>query len=373
MFAKLESLRGLAACLVVLFHSPFLVTATPTAFMENSYLFVDLFFILSGFVMAFAYGEKIQRDLGFASYITLRLGRIYPLHLFMLLAWVPYILVKQYLYDSGFGGTNPADKSNPVSFISNVLMIHAMGIHSYLGWNYPSWSISAEFFAYVAFYLFSVTLDKHKRLYFPLAISLLSYLFLLNLDKRNFDITYDFGFIRCLAAFYIGVLLFRCRGQLLQCRSALHLSLLEGAAVLLVIVCVSYADQNKILLMSAIISFACALVVFSNSENGLLGQILETRLMRLLGVWSYSIYMLHALIWAGAANIFQHLLKIDLDAPQGMLAIIMNTLLLVVIILLSRYSYGYIEKPCRDWVKHQVMQYKNSSSDRVEERIENAQ
>lgn len=355
MFGKLESLRGVAACLVVLFHSPFNFGAKPIEFMQNSYLFVDFFFILSGFVMALAYGDKIKEGLSFTSYITLRLGRIYPLHLFMLLAWVPYILIKQYLYNAGFGGTDPSEKSNIFTFVSNVFLVHSMGLHPNIGWNYPSWSISTEFFAYVAFYLFTLTIDKHRTIFVPLLITLTGYTFLLSLDKPDMDITYDFGFIRCLAAFYIGVLLFRVRSHTVAIGSSTAMSALEIISVGLLVMAVLYAGANDFTLVLTIISFALVLVVFANNTNGVLGRLLETPLMRHMGIWSYSIYMLHALVWAGVSNIFEHILKINLDEPQGWLSVAVNIPLLIVIIVMSRYSYIHIEKRFRDLIKTKVV------------------
>ena len=103
--------------------------------------------------MTHAYAKKISSGLSFKSYITLRLGRIYPLHLFMLVVWLPYILITQYLYSSGFGGSDQFETSNLSSFISNLFLVHSMGVHAHLSWNYPSWSISTEFFAYIAYYI----------------------------------------------------------------------------------------------------------------------------------------------------------------------------------------------------------------------------
>lgn len=112
MFFKLESLRGLAACAVVLYHSPFNVNDAVLGLFRNAYLFVDLFFVLSGFVMAHAYADKIAAGMRFSDYMALRLGRIYPLHLVMLLVWVPYVLIKVWLFHRGFGGTDP--RKNPM-------------------------------------------------------------------------------------------------------------------------------------------------------------------------------------------------------------------------------------------------------------------
>jgi len=195
LFFKLESLRGVAACLVILFHSSFNFGLLPVAFISNSYLFVDFFFIISGFVMSYAYGGKIKEGLSFKNYIFLRLGRIYPLHLFMLFLWLPYILIKQYMYTSGYGGTDQFEASNLSSFISNLVLLQSMGLHSHLSWNGPSWSISTELFAYVIFYILTFLVDKKNKLVLPIIVPILCYLFLFSLGRNNLNITFDYGFI----------------------------------------------------------------------------------------------------------------------------------------------------------------------------------
>ncbi|MFT5164350.1 MAG: peptidoglycan/LPS O-acetylase OafA/YrhL, partial [Alteromonadaceae bacterium] len=108
-FNSLESLRGIAAVIVALFHSGFM-SGSKYALIAQGDIFVDFFFVLSGFVMAFAYVEKIQSGLGIKKFTLLRFGRLYPLHLFMLLVWVPYVLAKAFAYYKlGLGSNDPFD------------------------------------------------------------------------------------------------------------------------------------------------------------------------------------------------------------------------------------------------------------------------
>lgn len=351
MFKKLESLRGIAACMVILYHSPFNYGSQPLGIFNNSYLFVDFFFILSGFVMSFAYGEKILEGFPFYKYISLRLGRIYPLHLFMLLAWVPYVLIKQYLYSAGYGGTDQIDTSNIYTFISNLFLVHSMGIHSNLSWNYPSWSISTEFFAYISFFLITLSVDKKNSLIIPLIISAVSYVFIFATLYPNLDITYDFGFIRCLGAFYIGVFLFRIRPKINLIKSDKMIHFLEVTSILLLILFVTFSNNNKPILFLTIISFALTILVFSSNKNGVIGKFLELKLMREIGVRSYSIYMLLGLFWAVIMNIFMHILYIKPETTFGFTSIIINVIVILSIIAISKYSYIYIEKYFRDLVK----------------------
>ncbi len=355
---KLESLRGVAACLVVLVHSPFNYGSDSLSFISNSYFFVDFFFVLSGFVMSLAYSSRIHSGLGFKEYSLLRLGRVYPLHFIMLFLWIPYIVVKQYLFDSGFGGSTQLDKNNLASFFSNIFLINSMGVHNHLSWNYPSWSISTEFFSYIVFFVFTITVDKKGSFAVPLVISAGCYCFLISLDRSSLDITYDYGFFRCLAAFYLGVFVNRISKHIKFSENTRNnLSALETLCIVSVVILISVAELDFLLFIPIIAFFAVSILVFSQRESGIWGRILLTPLFKSIGKWSYSIYMIHALVLAGVSNIFEYLLKWDIQSSLGFYSLIINFLSLLVIIVLSKYSYSLVEKPFRDKSKILVRRY----------------
>src|SRR5947207_14296459 len=85
-FEALDSWRGIAACLVALYHlrlysdSPLI--ALPL--LQHSYLFVDFFFVLSGFVIAANYQQRLGEGFSMWRFALLRFGRVYPLHLALL-------------------------------------------------------------------------------------------------------------------------------------------------------------------------------------------------------------------------------------------------------------------------------------------------
>ncbi len=363
MFFKLESLRGVAACLVILFHSPFNYGEEPLTFTVNSYLFVDFFFVLSGFVMSFAYTDKINNSMSFGSYIALRLGRIYPLHIFMLFVWLSYLLLMQYLYISGFGGGDQFEGSNNnvFTFFTNIALLHSMGIHDFLSWNYPSWSISTEFFAYVAFFIFTVTLDKSKNIIFPVVVSFICYMFLFSLNRENFDITYDFGFIRCLGAFYLGVLVYRLKLKVhLDLSNIGILRLLEILVIVISVIMVLRSEDGPEFLLLSVLSFALIIMIFSNKLSGYLGNLLESSIFRKLGLWSYSIYMWHAIVLALIGNVLKNIFNFNIDIALGAQAIALNCFVLLTTIALSKFSYEYIENKFRGLVKNKVREYDKS-------------
>lgn len=357
MFTRLESLRGLAAIMVVLYHSPFHIQQPSPSLISHSYLFVDLFFVLSGFVMAYAYGDKIRGGMGFGHYLVLRLGRLYPLHLFTLLLWVPYILLKQYLYQTGFGGTDQLDQNNTFTFVTNLLLLQGMGVNDSLSWNHPSWSISTEFFAYIVFFVTAITIDRAQRIWVPLALSAVLYaVIFLVIQPHGLDITYDHGFIRCIAAFYLGVFIFRLRAHgTLDSVSVRLLSVVEIITLAAVVATVSAAGSGYPMIITAILSFGALVFVFATKNGGTVSRILDLSLVRKIGVWSFSIYMTHRLIQFGASNVFEFILEIDPKMPMGWTSVPLNLILLVGIIWFSRYTYEWVEKPCRDRVKKKTM------------------
>lgn len=77
-FHGLDALRGYAALLVVIFHAG---TRTGLPLVPGGYLAVDLFFVMSGFVIAYSYDEGRLRSLGFGGFARVRIIRFYPLYL----------------------------------------------------------------------------------------------------------------------------------------------------------------------------------------------------------------------------------------------------------------------------------------------------
>jgi peptidoglycan/LPS O-acetylase OafA/YrhL len=167
---SLTPLRGVAACLVVVYHVlenyPVLQARAGliSEVIAKFYLWVDFFFILSGYVIAIAYGkglESAQMTQRF-HFLLLRIARLYPLHIVTLFAM---ILLDIAVASASGGSTLPFSlKSRSLATIpSHFLLIHSIGIHDGLSWNMPSWSISCEWVAYICFAFSSRFLMKIGR------------------------------------------------------------------------------------------------------------------------------------------------------------------------------------------------------------------
>jgi peptidoglycan/LPS O-acetylase OafA/YrhL len=109
-------------------------------------LFVDLFFVVSGFVIARQYFGRVNDAGSIGRFLWRRLARIYPLHLATLAF---YLALAGALHFGAARTDNPA--RYPLSDLpAQFLLLHAF-VGERLTFNFPSWSLSAEMFCYLLF------------------------------------------------------------------------------------------------------------------------------------------------------------------------------------------------------------------------------
>ena len=298
-FEALDGWRGICALLVVLFHAPVAGIVHETAFFRHGYLFVDFFFVLSGFVIAHAFYDRLRGEQNFGRFFGLRLFRVYPLHLFMLALFVAFeclMLVTKGPSEAFVGG------NSVVALAHNLLMSHSFGTVDSLGWNYPSWSISAELLAYG---LFALMVIRAPRAMLPLmAVTIVGGLVVIALIEGTMDTTVRFGWLRCLAGFSLGAVLRlviwpRAGGRVAVGGTAWTLA--ELACVLLVAVFVSELG-GSVLSVAAPLVFAFAIYVFGH-EGGAVSRLLKAGPIAFLGAISYSVYMTHAFVISRTENV----------------------------------------------------------------------
>ncbi|RUU13290.1 acyltransferase [Mesorhizobium sp. USDA-HM6] len=308
-FLVLDSWRGICALLVALFHFPTTSMISQSAFVGGSYLFVDFFFVLSGFVIASSYGGRLSEPDGLARFALVRFGRIYPLHLLMLAAFIAFEAVRLVL--PALHGTGAAPFTggfDPRSLVANLLLLQGMGVEDHLSWNAPSWSISAEFFTYLLFAGVVFATGRRAWIWF-VAAAVTAPFFLLAFSTRHMDVSFDFGFIRCLYGFSLGALLaWFQHDSIAEARQALSggeggiaWTLAELAMIVVIVAFVSVAGTNEAGIAAPVV-FALALCLFAY-EGGWVSALLSSRPMLLLGSLSYSIYMVHIFVQARMINV----------------------------------------------------------------------
>jgi peptidoglycan/LPS O-acetylase OafA/YrhL len=257
---------------------------------------VDFFFVLSGFVICSAYRNRLTNKTQFFNFAIKRIGRIWPLHILVLLLFFFLEISKlvAQLYFNIQSQTSAFDGRFSVeSFISNIFLLHSLGLHEYLTWNGPSWSISVELFAYLTFGLVALQFKLPNWITFSLAIGSIFVIYFSN--KPNLDVTYDLGLFRCFAGFFLGVLIvnFRNNAQISDTLTK-YLPSLEVMLVGLVFCFVTYLGDSKFSLLSPIV-FSLFIYVFSY-EKGSISRLLNTKVFKVLGTLSFTMYMIHGFL-----------------------------------------------------------------------------
>lgn len=294
------------------------------ALVRNADLFVDFFFVLSGFVITHAYAERLTGRTQLLDFVIRRFGRLYPLHFFILLLFVGYECLKL-LTAAHYGfATAQAPFSRgtaPGALLSNLLLIQGLGVEHQLTWNWPSWSISTEFFACLVFSAFCLLMPAATRqaprrfLIGALLLAAIGAVVLFECNGARIGTTYRLGFFRCVYGFFTGVAVYAIwRSR----RAAMFQgSVAEFAVACAVVLFVSFASRGPASLAAPLV-FAAAVVIFAE-ERGAISRALLGRAAGKLGEWSYSIYMVHALVVTVAIGAFfqalQHILHRQLIFP----------------------------------------------------------
>src|SRR5438477_9139741 len=139
-----------------------------TGAVYKGYLAVDMFFVLSGFVITHAYKESFaQRVTGrhYSDFLKARVARIYPLHITVLLLFVATATAERaasYALRGSFEPIPLLGERSLGGLLANLVMLQGLWARE-LSWNDPSWSISLEFLAYLLFPVFFPVLRRAGR------------------------------------------------------------------------------------------------------------------------------------------------------------------------------------------------------------------
>ncbi|MCF0055779.1 acyltransferase [Dyadobacter sp. CY356] len=341
--------RGIFASLVFLFHlGPFAETPLlNNSFVENSDMFVDFFFVLSGFVIAYSY-QAIADFQALKIFLTKRIYRIYPLHLVMLLAFVVMEIAKN-LLNPYVKVNNLDNQANTIyTFFTSLFLINSTPIPGVkdVSWNIPSWSISAEMIAYVVFaivVLFIHTSNQISRRNFYYLLVVIASVSGLWFVSESFQINYSFnyGFLRGILGFFTGVLcfnLFNATNIEVRKLPAYLFTIGEIITLTLIIICICNGQALKPLgVIFEVLFFAC-IFVFS-FEKGLISSGLKNiGLLKKLGQYSYSIYMTHAFLISIFNVLFIRIIKLPPTSYSWLF--LLNFIL---IYFVSAWTYKHIE------------------------------
>ena len=286
----LTSLRFFAAVWVVLYtYIKKLDLPVHFGLIDHGYLGVDLFFVLSGFILSYVYLEGFGGGrFNYGSFITHRLARIYPLHIATLLATLGLIAI------AGLKGMPvDANAGNPAALPAHLLLMQAWGLAPAASFNHPSWSISAEWFAYLSFPAVAFAawrLRARPMLAVGLAALLLIVIYIAFEAVAGFPLTqatFRWGALRIVPAFLLGAALYLAHRAGAVDRPAIAM----GGAMAASLILVAASSFSR---ADVVIVIACGLLVLSTSGLGRDGAgILSSRVLVYLGEISFATYMIY--------------------------------------------------------------------------------
>lgn len=284
---SLTALRGVAAIWIVLHHFwPQTDSQTPYL-ISKGYLAVDLFFILSGIVLCLVYKDQLRTgQFDIKCFALKRFARLYPVHLVTLILAALILSLGPLL---GFRcRALPYDLGQMA--LLHLTLTHAWGLTETGGLNYPSWSVSAEAFAYLLFPILGfLVLKTNLAIGWSLAFLALYIIGIewywpatLRTETDTLAFTRmesDFGALRILPEFILGIALAKDLDKI-----RLGGFWILGGVVLIATGLIANFDAIT-LLGFAVLLAGCAI---TNPRTGWVSQ--------KLGEISYSIYMIHALV-----------------------------------------------------------------------------
>ena len=310
-YALLDGLRGVAALLVVWYHVfegfQFAGNKPVIDFINHGYLAVDFFFILSGFVVGYAYDSRWGKTLTLGGFFRRRLIRLQPMVIMGAVIGAASFLISGM---ERWDGTHATLWLTFLAFVCGCLMLPALpgmprevrGNGEMFPLNGPCWSLFFEYVGNIVYALFIRRLSTRLLALLSFALCCALAWFAVT-DQSGYGSigvgwTVDStnilgGMLRMLCPFTMGVLMSRLFKPLRQARGAFWTS----AALLLIIFHVSYIYSDGALSLNGMFEAACIIAVFPlvvwYAASGKTTDIASTRICRFLGDISYPLYIVH--------------------------------------------------------------------------------
>lgn len=314
--------------------------------IDNGNLGVDLFFILSGFVLAHVYGPQVENsNYSHKGFIWARLARVYPLHL-LTFSMMFGMFVVAIITGSEF------DKSAfDLSHIPyHLTLTQAWGFIGADTWNFPSWSISAEWFAYLTFPASFWVASRFKNA--PIAglmlVFAVFYAFYALMDGVNIELTnmtWQGGVIRIIPSFLGGIMLWFIGRKGLFNPKYSKIAILANV-ILLFTTC---AITNSPWLVWPML---LSLVFFLAESSKLPSQeVIGSKTFVYLGEISFSMYMVHLPVDIVINRIISKFGGALGPVTFGIVSLIIG---IIATMIVAALAHAFVEKPARDFLRRTI-------------------
>lgn len=310
-YALLDGLRGVAALLVVWYHVfegfQFAGNKPVIDFINHGYLAVDFFFILSGFVVGYAYDSRWGKTLTLGGFFRRRLIRLQPMVIMgSVIGAASFLISGMERWD----GTHATLWLTFLAFVCGCLMLPALpgmprevrGNGEMFPLNGPCWSLFFEYVGNIVYALFIRRLSTRllALLSFALCCALAWFAATDQSGYGSIGVGWTVdrtnilgGSLRMLCPFTMGLLLSRIFKPIHHVRGAFWTS----AALLLIIFHVPYIYSDGVLSLNGVFEAVCIIAVFPlvvwYAASGKTTDIASTHICRFLGDISYPLYIVH--------------------------------------------------------------------------------
>ncbi len=309
-YELLDGLRGVAALLVVFHHIfeglSFAAGGTLITTINHGYLAVDFFFILSGFVIGYAYDDRLGKTMSLGNFFKRRLIRLHPMIVMgAVIGALTFCIQGSVQWD----GTKIATSMVMLALLCAMFFIPAVpgvryevrGNGEMFPLNGPSWSLFFEYIGNILYALFIHRLSKKALAVLVGMLGVFLAWFALfdvsgygmigvgwTLDSVNFL----GGSLRMLFPFTMGMLLSR-HFRPMQIRGAFWIC----SVVLLLLFCVPYIESNGPISLNGLFEAVCILFIFPIlvwiGASGKTTDKRSTQICKFLGDISFPLYAVH--------------------------------------------------------------------------------
>ena len=341
----LTTLRFLAALWVVLYTAwPYLDVGFVPVAVTKGYLGVEAFFILSGFILSHVYLEAVgEKRFRYGGFLWARIARVYPLHLVTLFGMIALGMAAT-VAGLSIDGSLTGWRALP----AHLTMTHAWGLAPSSAFNHPSWSISAEWFAYLLFPAFAwLALRFRARPWALLGTGAVAFVVFDALYVQAFGKVLpraedSLGILRIVPEFLIGMALYalghRWRwSRPLAAATAMFATLLLLGAMQLTL------DDRIIVALCAPVILTWSLLARADCEGPLAVPALV-----FAGEASFALYLVHMPVIIAFKGVVAELRGID---SAFRITPVELTGLFVVTALIAVALHLLVEKPGRTWIR----------------------
>ena len=350
---SLTGVRGIAMSWVVLLHGSGYVSTESvlpesiTDLIKMGWLGVDLFFLLSGFVISYVHQTDFTqfKANSYSRFLKLRLARIYPAHFVATMALLPVVAGATL-----FSIYEVTDSQYSFSrLLYSLFLLNGWGLPNSVGWNIPSWSVGSEWFAYICFPFIAYVFNRLRSPWMHVLIIIMVFTLMITLavfieDMKQYMLGENLTLTRVTSEFLIGCSLFNIYRNVPE-HKVFDFIALCSSVVMILLSATRIPPFYDFLIIG---TFALLILSLSRSLT-FAAKLFSISPLLYLGKISYSVYLTHATVLMIVNQILIRLLHQNLDEVTYFWAFYL--IYIACAIAVGHVLYVTVEQPARTYLR----------------------